>query len=656
MAIPDYPNNPAVDDEFTVGLVTFIWDGEKWRRKPLPSLAPDASNIQYDNTNTGMVAGNVQDAVDELYAGLTLDTTTSLINYNKTATVGTVATTRGFTTEGDGSGAQWKRVSGSGASSQSPSDTGNAYIYDALGNRWDIVPDHGSVNVDQLGALGDCTGVGVGTDDTAAYQSLLNWAGGGDYRKVSNSHNKRYRITAQIDANYSSGRRGMEIDFAGPVTPDATAFWAFRFTGYRDSKFRMYVLEGGVDADYSQENPVGGSLAFDFIACRRCKIDIDAESYLGRVTQTRSSNTPFKLSFLDFYLNCGDITTSPGSQPCGQAGFFRGTSAFGGFRYINCAWNKYMPVFDSIVDCVVEHAEFGPSPAILSSWEWRGCGSLWLGEMLYGDETGTQTGMLFTTNAGGTGCRRVEIQNFFSVFCDTAIKYENSEAGDYALKITNLQTRDSTTAGLVLNNVKGADVQVKSQADASAIIMQSGCRDIKADVYGDLNLKESVIVEAGVSDVVLTGTSRDASQELASTYANVRVDSVDSGIVIDEFHTRGTSASGSLDLITGNAVVVRGGRLEAQPSLTDSSPSSALDVNGLRTKYYGVATIPTGSSSVVVSHQLYQQPSFIIVTGRQRSDVRYSSVNSTTFALNIDSNAASDIEVSWVAVTSDGRI
>lgn len=37
MALPNYPNNPQVDDTFLVGDKTFQWDGEKWK-----SLSPDS--------------------------------------------------------------------------------------------------------------------------------------------------------------------------------------------------------------------------------------------------------------------------------------------------------------------------------------------------------------------------------------------------------------------------------------------------------------------------------------------------------------------------------------------------------------------------------------------------------------------------------------
>lgn len=35
MALPQYPARPTTGDTFTVGIVTFRWDGEKWK-----SIAP----------------------------------------------------------------------------------------------------------------------------------------------------------------------------------------------------------------------------------------------------------------------------------------------------------------------------------------------------------------------------------------------------------------------------------------------------------------------------------------------------------------------------------------------------------------------------------------------------------------------------------------
>ena len=32
----DFPNTPTVDDEYTYGNITYVWDGTRWYPKPQP--------------------------------------------------------------------------------------------------------------------------------------------------------------------------------------------------------------------------------------------------------------------------------------------------------------------------------------------------------------------------------------------------------------------------------------------------------------------------------------------------------------------------------------------------------------------------------------------------------------------------------------------
>jgi hypothetical protein len=40
MAAIDFPNTPEVDDEFTVGSVTYVWDGDVWNSIGLAIAGP----------------------------------------------------------------------------------------------------------------------------------------------------------------------------------------------------------------------------------------------------------------------------------------------------------------------------------------------------------------------------------------------------------------------------------------------------------------------------------------------------------------------------------------------------------------------------------------------------------------------------------------
>jgi hypothetical protein len=94
-------------------------------------------------------------------------TTQDLIDDNNSYQVGDTVTTTGFTTAGDGGGAQWKKTAATGTASQSPSDLGDALLNDASGNQWELVFN----SIDPL-VLGSRDGV----ESTAAIQAAANAA------------------------------------------------------------------------------------------------------------------------------------------------------------------------------------------------------------------------------------------------------------------------------------------------------------------------------------------------------------------------------------------------------------------------------------------------------------------------------------------------
>jgi len=78
-----------------------------------------------------------------------------------------VVETLGYTTEGDGGGASWKKTATTGTASQSPAQLVDALLNDASGNQWALVVD-GYTKAESLGLIGD----GL-TDDLAVCNACL---------------------------------------------------------------------------------------------------------------------------------------------------------------------------------------------------------------------------------------------------------------------------------------------------------------------------------------------------------------------------------------------------------------------------------------------------------------------------------------------------
>ncbi len=221
-------------------------------------------------------------------------------------------------------------------------------------------PDYAAIvrTVESFGAVGDCTGVGLGTDDKAAFAKALAWVHGGHYRKVVTLSGKRYRISGPIISG-TNPFVGAQVVMDGPITPDAGAFTAITLQNMRDCYFKLQVYEGGQDADYRQLTPAGCSEAFRIKGCRHVSGEVNANSYRGRVLLEDCVGGYFKQSFHELFIRCGDRESAFFAVPCGQAIYVRGPTTALGWYSFNSAWTKYGNVFDSIVDVAIPYAEFG---------------------------------------------------------------------------------------------------------------------------------------------------------------------------------------------------------------------------------------------------------------------------------------------------------
>ncbi len=80
-------------------------------------------------------------------------TTLELINSTNTYQAGDTITTTGFTTAGDGGGAQWLATATTGQTpSQTPADRGAAELADGSGRKWELVREGNYIELSKLGA------------------------------------------------------------------------------------------------------------------------------------------------------------------------------------------------------------------------------------------------------------------------------------------------------------------------------------------------------------------------------------------------------------------------------------------------------------------------------------------------------------------------
>ncbi len=526
------------------------------------------------------------------------------------------------------------------------------------GNRLVSAPDDTPIvrTVESFGAIGDCTGVGVGTDDSNAFAKALSWMHDGNFRKVISQPGKRYRIGGPIVSG-TNPVIGAQLVLDGPITPDTGGFTAITLQNIRDAQFDLRVYQGGVDADYRLLAPPDGSQAFCIKGCRNPTYNVHANSYRGRVLLVDCVGGHFKNSFHDGLINCGDREEALLATPCGQAIYVRGPiTAMGNFT-VKTPWTKYSPIFENAVDVRIPYAEFGAKNDTENApWEWRGCGSIWLGTMLGGDETQTQTLMKFTSNSLGNFCRRVDIDLFFSVGAQNAIIFEGMRDDSHGVIIKSLVTQESGGPALLVRNVPKLKVnRHEARQDYQALLVSGPVGYLDYNVQADATKREAISVTAGATGVLhFRGRSKDASQESVGRFAHAALSESSARIDFIDFVMQGVDPSGCFQISSAdNSVRIINGLYETSSKFVGGNEAISIDhAQGIASSAYGTATVASGATSVIVNHGLFNTPSYVFVEGSttDTSDLYVSNKTSTHFTINAPLAVGADRSVDWHAV------
>lgn len=580
-----------------------------------------------------------------------LITSTSYISFD----ADTIVETLGYSQKGVGS-ARWRKTGVTGLTpSQSPAQLGDIKLTDSTGNEWELVVDAAGVSVDSLGAAGDCTGVDTGTDDYLAYQAALNYIEGGAGRKVINDPSKRYRIGSSVTAT-AAAKIESQIIFEGRITPDSTVVDAFTISWLRDGEIALNAYESGTDADYTQKDPASATQFLVFRGSRRNKLMLKTNRYAGRLLRTKvATGSEYKLSFNDFNIRSGDQTSVDGDV-IGQSYYFEGTSAFGNVSHMVASNEKYGSIADSIVDITYEYLETGTG--LTTGYEWRGCGSVWIDNMLLGDETQTLTTALFTVNDALDGCRRVTIQNMLCVQPGIGVHFDRleSSAVDPGFIVNNLIVDQASDAMIKITDSNFGTFRAFGKACNKDAVIEGTSRNISGEVKSRNARKNCVQILDTASNIDITGSNEGASQVAPGMHPVVDVRSVGENIVFNDFTIQSDVTAGSYDIIASNNVRIQGGRAEAQPVFTSAAAKRIRNLEGYRNEFSGVATILSGNTSVTVTHTMDVLPETVQSTGRTSSEVAstwVSAIGATTFDINVPSAVTGDRSVMWEAKADD---
>lgn len=523
------------------------------------------------------------------------------------------------------------------------------------------------VYVTSFGAIGDCSGVGEGTDNSSAFRAAIDyWISQGNFSRLVVPRG-RFRLASDVVAQLN-GAIGMQFEMVGSITPDTGVNRAISFINGRELVTRLKVFGGGTLADYTQSDPIGGTEAFYFRGIRGNDCEVEGDSYLGRVVRvTRQIEGEEKTSRLLLRkLTTGDISGT--SQRCGQSiycddnGVADSQGAFGGVSVARTYWDHYGPVFEDLSD------------VIMGEWE----GSFRnTGVELYGCQ-GVQWNQLYIGDTGYTGGNasaavlrikrsRTKSNRYWNRIFITQLKGLKTPYILDAEGVGSLDPFPSLWVGLVdgrgnfggsevksvvrLNDVRRAEVNIRAYESQSALeVSGNQTQDIQANIIGRQFSGIPVSIgNLGAGSVMLTGSVRDNTSDQPLI-------KVDGGTLVQITMDLGLARNSPiLDLSVNNNVKVLGGRISATSSATqfNNRPRVVRDVTNLVSENSGTATILQGTDRVTVNHGLFSTPigTPTLTARSEEGQGAYvpTGITSTSFQIILPVVAPSDVQISWRA-------
>ena len=508
-------------------------------------------------------------------------------------------------------------------------------------------------DVEFFGAVGD----GV-ADDTSAWSAAAAWVTGGNYRHITTRDGKIYRVTSTVNFNFSNGR-GHSILMKSPIRPDDGTGIAFLIQNTRDAEFRLKVDGGGgALVDYTQADPAGAQQAFVIRGTRNCSADIIGVNFSGRVLRVMgldaSSGGVIKQSFFHLDIRTGDSSAvSPGR--CGQGFYIQGdNSAWGkiGTAFVN--WDEYGSVVEKVADITIDHCEFGADGA--SGFEFRGVATCHIGNMAGGDETFTNTVLLFRPADDGTQCIGVHVKRIFVLQGKIGIELRGSNGANLGTNpnftIEDVYAQGNTDYGVLLNGCN--NTRIKSGTlfgNGIDIYFTRTTRNVRIDT-DCLSATTSCIScdsSANMDEVYITGRAFGNTGAPTIDLANA----ASIGHVVFNDYTV-TAGNGAFNLPVSNLAEIHGGRVSfTGGNMYNTGVAKVVkDVTGFVTRNRGSFSIAAGNQSVVVTHGLAQTPTEIVLTPYSNQAVaRVASITATTFTINLSAvvDSGATFDGAWVA-------
>jgi hypothetical protein len=507
------------------------------------------------------------------------------------------------------------------------------------------------VNVKDFGAVGDCTGIGVGTNVIPSILAAVNYAintiGNGARVVLPQG---RYRASSSCLLNLQ-GKTGITIDLQGTITPDSIAATIVTIENGENVQINASIFEGGIfngwldpqpygSCDYSTTRAAaaaGGQEFFLLRGMRNYTINFQANSYAGRLVRTDARSNP---SHPHTQAIKGKITTERNAVDLSKPrvaqslwadyGVGPNPGNWGSLERLVCDFDYYGPVWKGLNDIELSLVDSAFAKTGLSFY---GCqtitGSVWfIGDV---DAIGSNSHLLFGTD-GGNACSFVNVCSIKflnagdglvadSLFNATFTVHHSSPSVsmpfDTVVSLTNCKQINANIwafgYGASLLSMSGASTEnINASVDSYSTNLTSDSITISSDVGGFVYLKPKTNnVTSGTSSIKIENTALVLINDL---YMN--------GIA-GSFHFDVTNNSNQIYIQQGNVGgLATGYKTNAPRSVTEVSGLDSRSSFAFRSNEGGNAAGAGGSMSFGINQGGYQAHS-------PMAQIKGSLVNST---------------------------
>ena len=549
-------------------------------------------------------------------------------------------------------------------------DSGTA-LTTADGQNWS---PSGAAFVEHWGALADWDGT-TGTDDTVAINAALAWFAADDGRHLIFGEGVFYYDgNAVLSGEKGDGtwRKFNRITMIGAIyhkDPGATTGnpIAWEISEFENLSLDLQTAGGGKLGDFSASAVTDGGTTFLQLHAVQWvpTFRVHAMNYEGRVihTTSKAASASARVRNIDLMLMTGNRPdTSPtdaGRAKCGQPLCADNTTSFPSVG----AWGRwqwrgehsmYGALFVDMADVEQGWVEAGRtvnSPVL----DLVGV-NYYNGDTFYTAETdqASQMPALRLKSSANQATYRVFFDKVRTDFGYTGIEYEDGPANFVGLKISQIDGTLLSEAQIVLTNVLSSVHlgNISSKSSPTALRIVGACGVVEAHFAQTDNMSEDIFdLQGTVTRLSLTGTIGDTGAAFYPVNLGTSNNDVDMNLSIDA-----STAAAKVRIGFGGSNNIRlvGGKFSgSSPAFSSGRPEMVKNVKGLQTESYGVATIASGTNSVVVTHNLDLTAQMVLVTPRHAevSDAIVTSLGATTFAIQVGSNTTADRTLYWECKT-----